>query len=306
MSKTYADKSYEWLKGCFGNFHKDVPYYFGGAMFTNGLYCLTLVLLPAIFAQWDSVVTNGVTPTVVHPSVVVLIIASFYFSTRAWPAMVESDDVPTVNNQLSNVFYGWYRGPLNKHMIKSRVTILVYNVLLAGVTLFGATLGIYAVSQFQPTISFPAPGVNNIGQPVFDNTFLTHGASIVFVMVLSAVPTWVHINKFLGNDRTNKYLHAIQKDEVKQLPSVSSGLAAFFILFEVALFKGHVSWEYVIGTMIVSGNTADSGLFIGSMTAGMVVAVVYSFLCYFYPALAHWFTRETETRQIEGDNTAVE
>lgn len=253
---------------------------FVAAIIIGAAQCLIITAIPDIYASYNNV--SGIR----DPSTMLLVGLSLFAVYVCWAVFTEQADVPSANGHIIDSLYVFYRAPMSREGWYNRLAALFIRVAWAVAVVTGTALGILFASQRNPTALSANTGVDNVGQPVFENALLTHGNTIVLIAMFEIVRSVIRINVVLGNDRTYHYWPSWDHSNFKQVAPYSAALEAAFAFVTLPVLGGLVSWQYVLGSAIAAQQTGDTGLFVLCLFIGDIIGVVFSWFLYVFPSLA--------------------
>lgn len=235
-----------------------------------------VAVLPQVYAQ---------PLQVIQPNTLLLVGLLMYGVLMSWAAMDQLSDVPSFSAWFLDVLWVFYRTP-TAHQGYPRLAALITRFAYAAATLFGVTLGIYGVSVFGATSGVPNVGGSFIGQPFLVSAFFTRGNALAFVFFIEFVRSLVHLNTSLGNDPAFRFWPRYDHVALKVIAPYTAALETSVAVVSLLVFGGLASWDFVLGTAMVSGNKGDTGYFVGMLFAGNMAAFVLSYALYVFPWLS--------------------
>lgn len=244
------------------------------------LKTFTLVTIPVLFGIYT-------TADVLNPNVIMIISFIVFQVDQVWSLLCDNIDVPSPSTMVQEMLFVFYRAPVTdiSTAIWFRVWAFVTRIWTASLVVFGATFAVWVVTQRNATGLDTVTGKNNVGQPIFDNALMDRGTTLFFVAAIEFIRSMITCSVYLNQKPDMRIWPRFDHKEFKSLSYYKAGAEAAIAMFTIPVFGGFVTYEYVLATAMVAGEAGDTGLFIGMMVVGSMLAMLLSWATYMMPFL---------------------
>lgn len=264
---------------------QQVVYTFLAAAINAMVKGASLIWLPLLFAPYN---TGGI----INPITVLCIVYINYVFDTMWMKWCGHADLPSVSMLIEELCFVWYRVPYTGSWsaLTLRVKISVIKWVLSITTVCAYMTGVYIVTLREGTLSDTNTSQDNVGQPKWDNTLLSHGTMMFVVALIGFVKSFTNHRVYLGAEIPKRLWPSFDVDKFIKLSPYKAAVDAAIAVFTIPLTGGWISFEWVFATAAVSRKSSDTDLFTGLLIVGTALSLLVSWFMFTWPSLTSWLT----------------
>lgn len=245
--------------------------------------CSALIYFPIIFTDYN-------VNSVLNPVVLYIICYVIKEAEVCWSVWCGFGDIPTVTTLVQEMFFVMTRAPMefSKSAFKLRFNVILTRAILMAVVVLSTALGIFIVSDRGATLQDSNTGIDNVGQMTFRTTLFTWNTGLFVVAFAEFIISQITNTRYLGIKTEGRIWPKFDHELSIQLAPFRANAQSALNMFSIATWGGFLSYEFVLGTAIVSRNLGDTGTFVGMLIVGSMMSVLISWIIYMFPFLQNW------------------
>jgi len=250
----------------------------------NGMVkAAVLIWFPLLFSAYN---VGGV----LNPITVGLMVFVCYTFDVFWMKLCGHADLPSVSMLIQEMWFILYRVPYvaSWPSLTLRLKAMATRYVTFAFTVFGTTLGIYIVTLREGNAVDTNTSQSNVGQPLWDNSLLSHGTMIFVVGAMEFSRSLTNHRVYLGPEVTKRVWPMYDRANYIKLSPYKASMEAAIAMFTIPLTGGFVTYEWVFATAMVTRQSSDTDLFTGMLIVGTTMALIVSWLMYTWPKISNY------------------